>query len=264
MLTPRSHRIPRHLCEERGTTLIELLVGMVAGSAVCLALVALLLFATHQQARLSAAVQTNQLSRTAMTKIVDELHSACIAQEFTPIVEKSSENELRFVNAYSAAAVISEAKSEAYEQRIAWNEATGKLIDTTFASNGGSWPHFTFPKSPSEAIVPGGTLLASNVTKNTVGGKSVPIFQYYPYTTTVTSGTETALTTLSSEALKVPLTSTEAARAAAVVISFKTAVGVKGKEEAHAGGRTDELSDQVTLAFSAPKSESTSVDGPCQ
>jgi hypothetical protein len=261
MLTPLPHRSPLSVRDEDGTTLVELLVGMVAGTAVCLALVAMLLFATHQQARLSSAVLTNQLSRTAMTKIVDELHSACIAPEFTPILMESSENELRFVDAYSEAPVISETKSEAYEQRIAWSEATGKLINTTYPSNGGSWPNFTFSKT---AIVTGGVLLASNVKKNIVGGKTVPIFRYYAYTTTSTSGTEAALTTLSSEPLKAPLNATEAAQAASVLINFKTAVGVKGSEEAHAGGRTDELSDQVTLAFSAPKSESTTVDGPCQ
>jgi hypothetical protein len=263
MLTPLPHRPPLSARDEHGTTLLELLVAMAAGSAVCLALVALLLFTTHQQARLSSAVQTDQLSRTAMTKIVDELHSACIAPGFTPILMESGENELRFVDAYSEAPVISESKSEAYEQRIAWSEATGKLIDTTFPSSGGSWPSFTYSKTP---LVTGGTLLASNVTRNTVGGKAVPIFQYYSYATTSTSGTEAALTTLGSEPLKVPFATSEAAgKVASVLINFKTAVGVKGKEEeAHAGGRTDELSDQVTLAFSAPKSESTTVDGPCQ
>jgi prepilin-type N-terminal cleavage/methylation domain-containing protein len=247
--------------DERGFTLIEMLVALAAGSVVCAALVATLSFTTKQQARLSSAVQANQLSRTAMTKIVDELHSACLAPEFTPVQSGSSSTNLSFINAYSEAPVISESKPEAYKQRIEWNEATGKLINFTYPSNGGSWPKFTFSETPSPS---GGTVLATNVTQNKSGGKAVPMFQFYAYTTTVSSTTESALSTLETKALEVPLTEANAAKAAAVLVSFKTAVGVKGKEEERPGGRVVELGNLVTLAFSAPKSESLTTDGPCQ
>jgi Tfp pilus assembly protein PilW len=254
-------RAPNIARDQRGFTLMEALVAIAAGSIVCIALVTMLLFVTNQQARLSSVVQANQLSRTAMTKIVDELHSACLAPEFTPILEKSNNEELRFVNAYSQAAVISESKSEAYEQRIKWNEATGKLIDYTYPSNGGSWPKFTFSGTATPS---GGTILANNVTLNKAGGKTVPMFQYYAYTTTSSGTNESALSMLQTKALTVPLSKTAAGEAAAVLINFKTAVGVKGKEEERPGGRAVELSDLVTLAFSAPRSASSISDGPCQ
>ncbi len=257
MLT-RSSNIAR---DQRGFTLIEALVAIAAGSIVTVALVTMLLFVTNQQARLSSAVQANQLSRTAMTKIIDELHSACLGPSFTPILEKSGEKELRFVNAYSEAPVISESKSEAYEHRIKWEEATGKLVDYTYSSNGGSWPEFKFSETASPS---GGTILANNVTLNKSGGKSVPMFQYYAYTTTSSSSSESALNMLQTKVLTVPLSKTAAGEAAAVLINFKTAVGLKGKEEERPGGRAIELSDLVTLAFSAPKSASSTVDGPCQ
>lgn len=247
--------------DQRGFTLMEALVAMAAGAIICVALVTMLLFVTNQQARLSSSVQANQLSRTAMTKIVDELHSACLGPEFTPVLEKSKSEELRFVNAYSEAPVISESKSEAYEQRIQWNEATGKLIDYTYPSNGGSWPKFKFSETATPAS---GVVLANNVTLNKSGGKSIPMFQYYAYTTTSSSTTESALSTLETKALTVPLNETTAGKTAAVLVNFKTAVGVKGKEEERPGGRAVELSDLVTLAFSAPKSASSTVDGPCQ
>lgn len=248
---------------EHGFTLIEVLVAMASGTVVCAALVALLSFATHQQARLSSAVAANQLSRTAMTRIVDELHSACLAPEFTPVLVESGPSELRFVNAYSEAAVIGEnkVKPEAFEHHIKWIEASGQLIDYTFPSNGGTWPKFTFQKTE---VPLGGTVIATNVTQNKAGGKAIPIFQYYEYATASSSGSEAGLATLSSEPMATPLKAPSPAKAASVLINFKTAVGVKGKEEERPGGRTVELSDRVTFAFSAPKSESTVVDGPCQ
>lgn len=254
-------RLPDITRDERGITLIEVLVSLAAGSIICVALVSTLVFTTKQQARLSSAVQANQLSRTAMTKIVDELHSACLAPEFTPIQEGSSSTSLTFINAYSEAPVISETKPEAYEQVIEWNESTGKLINKTYPSNGGSWPKFTF----SETATPSsGTVLATNVTQNKSGGKAVPMFQYYAYTATSSSSAESALSMLETKALEAPLSKTNAPRTAAVLISFKTAVGIKGKEEERPGGRAVELSDLVTFAFSAPKSESVTSDGPCQ
>lgn len=252
----------RHAISDlHGFTLMEALVAIAAGSIICVALVTMLLFVTNQQARLSSAVQANQLSRTAMTKIVDELHSACLGPSFTPILEESSEKELRFVNAYSEAAVISESKSEAYKHRIKWEEASGKLVDYSYPSNGGSWPEFKFSETASPSS---GTVLANNVTLNKSGGKSVPMFQYYAYATTSSSTTESALNMLQAKTLTVPLSKTAAGETAAVLIDFKTAVGLKGKEEERPGGRAVELSDLVTLAFSAPKSASSTVDGPCQ
>jgi Tfp pilus assembly protein PilW len=261
-------RPPDMARDEHGFTLMEMLVAIASGTIVCAALVALLSFATHQQARLSSAVQANQLSRGAMTKIANELHSACIAPEFTPVLEKSDPNKLWFVNAYSEAPVISEnSKVEAYEHHVEWNEATGKLIDHIFpnVAAGGSWPKFTFSKTESPE---GGVVLATNVTQNKSGGKVVPIFQYYEYTTKSSSGSEAGLSTLATEPIPTttasPLTAVNAAKVASVLVSFKTAVGVKGKEEERPGGRTVELSSRTTFAFSAPKSESTTVDGPCQ
>lgn len=256
--------------DERGFTLVELLVAVSTGMVVCLALFGILDFATRQETRLTDVAQANQLSRTAMTRIVDELHSACIAPEFKPIQEKSNENELWFQNAYSEAAVISEAKVEAYEHRIKfeWNKATssGKLVDYSYPSNGGSWPNFTFSSKESPV---GGTVLASNVTQSeTSGGEKIPIFQYYNYLTTASSGTEAGLSTLSTEPLsaKAPATlgKTAAQTAAAVRISFTTGPTDTSGNERERKERSTELSDQVTLSFSVPRSEATTVDAPCQ
>jgi type II secretory pathway pseudopilin PulG len=260
MLSRRPHTGCLRASDERGFTLIELLVAVTMGMVVCLALFSILDFATKQEARITDVADANQLGRTAMTKLVDELHSACISAEFRPILEKSSETELWFVNAYSKEAIIE--SEQAFRHDIVWNEKNETLTDKIYASTGGSWPNFTFPlttSTPTKTV-----LLASKVSQSEAGGKKLPIFQYYAYTTKGTSGGEAGLSTLSTEALKVPLTEKTAPTAAAVLIRFNTSPSENVSKVHNGGDLSASLSDQVTLAFSAPHSESTTVDGPCQ
>ncbi len=186
--------------------------------------------------------------------------------------QEAAKPNFKFVNAYSSEAVIplsNKQSTGAFRQEVKWIKetgSTGKLVDYTYPSTGGSTPSYTF----SEAATPvSGTLIASHITQLESGGKKIPIFQYYSYATESNSGTEAGLNTLSSEPLAIPkggLGATEAGTAASVLIRFSTsaankAAGLSSKAEL---GDSIELSNQVTLAFSAPKSESTTADGPCQ
>ena len=137
-----SGRTPRHLGDESGFTLIELLVAMVTGIIVTGALFAILEVSMHQTARVTDVTQANQLGRTTMTHIVDELHSACIAAEQKPIQVGSGASTLIFVDAYSEKAEI----PSAHKDEIIWEEATGKMIDKTYISTGGSWPEIHVPE----------------------------------------------------------------------------------------------------------------------
>jgi hypothetical protein len=197
-----------------------------------------------------------------MTRIVDELHSACLAPGFTPIQSgstastESTASQLWFVNAYSGAAVISGAE----EHEIVWNEKAGTLTDYTYKSTAGESPNFTFPKlEPANATPTGGVLLASNVAQATdSGGKAIPVFKYYRYATESSSSSSTPLGTLT--AMAAPLTSTTAKEAASVLISFNAAPADGNTRP----GRPIDLSAQVTFAFSAPNAEATITDSPCQ
>ncbi|MGH2854182.1 MAG: PilW family protein [Solirubrobacteraceae bacterium] len=253
------------LSGEDGYTLMEMLVAIVTGLVVCLALFAILDFSTRQETRLNDMAQATQLGRLAMTRIVDELHSACIAPSFTPILEGSNANELRFINAYSEKAVISETKPEAYKQKIVWNEKAETLTDYTYTSNGGTWPNFTFSEVATPAA---GVLLATHVkqSKTEPGEKTIPIFQYYSYTGESNENETTGLNTLNAKPLEVPLEKKTAPTAASVLVSFNTGPTESTASLGASLGKkvTLGLQSQVTLSFAVPISNAESVDAPCQ
>ncbi|MFI4985568.1 MAG: PilW family protein [Solirubrobacterales bacterium] len=257
----------RHPRQQHGFTLIETLVALVSGIVVIGAAFAILEISLHQSVRIADRVEADQIGRTAMTKIIDELQSACLAREVTPVQPGSKATEMSFQTAYSEKSLIG--GSEAYEHRIEWTGTpgpapkakSGRLIDYTYKSNGGTWPKFTFEKPAT----PAKTVIAENIyeTEAESGGKTtvVPLFQYDKYNTKANSGSEAALGTLTS--LVPPeagFGAEEAKTVAAVLVSFTTAPTSKDIRV----GRPVALSNQVTFAFSTPASEATIVDGPCQ
>jgi hypothetical protein len=209
----------------------------------------------NQSTRLSDVAQATQLGRTAMTRIVDELHSTCLSSGFTPVQEKSNANELIFTNAYSENAEIPSERRD----KIVWNEATGTLTDNIYLSSG-SWPTFTFPGTPTSSVRIGEHVSQGELEN---GGKAekLPIFQYYKFSTkSSTTPTAPSSTLNEKEPLKGTLNSTGAAEVASVVVSFKAAPN-DGKATM---GRGVSLSSQVTFAFEAPSSEAPIEAAPCE
>jgi type II secretory pathway pseudopilin PulG len=292
-----SHRptisLPR-LADERGFTLMELLVSMLMAVVITGALFAIMEVSVGQTTLITDRVQANQLGRTAMTRIVDELHSSCLAPSFSPIQENSSESELIFKNAYSNEAVIlnnkeAEAKTGGtgtgvFEHQIVWSPTAKTLTDYTYKSTSGEGAEAKFPGITSNhehATPTSGVLLASNVTqteaKNSKGETvKLPIFEYYKYSKESSSSSSTPLGSLAAiqnEESKqyVPLKAeTEAGSPAekenssnnvsSVLISFRQAPR-DGKTE---HDRYVDLSNQTTLALSAPNSETPIQDTPCE
>lgn len=268
-VTSRLARAGRIARDPRGFTLIETLVAIATGIVVTFALFAILEVSLHQSARAGDVVQASQLGRTTMTRMVDELRSACIAQEFTPVQEKSSNTALYFRNSYSEQAV----PTSASEHRIEWNEKTGALTDFTLPSNGGSWPKFTYSTSATPAS---GTLIGEDISaqgtivvKNKEGKSETiptPIFRYYKYATkagNAAEDTNVAVNTLTPIELasKEELGSARAEEVAAVLISIR-AGAVDGQYTTH-GGVAD-FSNQVTLTFGAPQPTAKIEQGPCE
>jgi prepilin-type N-terminal cleavage/methylation domain-containing protein len=247
----------RHLAhQERGFTLIEVLVAMLTSVVVTGALFAILQISLNQTSRITDRVQATQLGRTAMTKMVDELHSACLARAFAPVQEESSAKELRFATGFSEKAVIE--YKEASEHRIAWTGTypkSGNLIDKTYnATSASTWPKFEFEEKPASEI-----LLATRVY---APSETVPVFRYYKYSATTSAGTETAPagTLTSVEPPEKGFTAKEANGIAAVQVSFSQAPSNNNLKL----GRPVEFASLATFAFASPNSEATITDGPCQ
>ena len=249
----------RRARDEHGFMLIEILIGLLSAVVVTGALFVILEVALHQTARIADVAQATQLGRTAMTNIVDKLHSVCLAPQFTPIEAGSTEKSLIFVGAYGKEAEL----SSAHREKIEWtgtSSTPGNLIDYYYPSTGGSWPNFTFAATATPV---GGTRIAEKVSQTETEAKAkVPIFQYYKYAPKASSAAEN--NPLGALEPVIPpaegLSAASAETVASVIVSFRTAPP-NGNETIH---RTVDLSNQVTFAFSAPDPEETLKGAPCQ
>jgi type II secretory pathway pseudopilin PulG len=267
--------------DERGFTLIETLVAMVTGVIVTGALFAILEFAVHQTSRISQVAQATQVSRTAMTHIVDELHSACLTTGFTPIGGESTLNKMVLENGYSEGSQVpgvyttkGGAKLEQTEgvrkDTIEWEEKKDYLIDNVQLGTGGEAGEYAYSTTKTPVR------LAEHVTQTEIVNakkvtETLPIFRYYEYAKEASTGTTEAASTLVpiTPALKTTtetLGTERAARVASVQVSFRTAPYTKEVKLGAASEATTsaDLTTQTTFAFSAPNSESTIEAGPCE
>jgi prepilin-type N-terminal cleavage/methylation domain-containing protein len=170
----------RHLVSglraEQGVTLIELLVAMVAGAVVIVALITIIDTTLHQSTRTFSRVDATTRSRTALEQIENELHSACIGDQLTPIQVNSTGSSLIFQMQYG-----NSASPSPVEHRIDYNSAgAGTLTDTVFVNTGDATGAWTF--STTAATV---TTLLNNVGQY----GAVPFFQYYNYQQPMNGGT---------------------------------------------------------------------------
>lgn len=86
------------LHDEEGTTLVELLVGMGMGMVVLAGLATVLIVTLHGNARIDARVEATDNASVVMTRIIAELHSACVEPTVAPIQPGSTETTLKFTH----------------------------------------------------------------------------------------------------------------------------------------------------------------------
>jgi Tfp pilus assembly protein PilW len=248
--------------DERGFTLVEVLVAMVTGIIVSLALFAILDFSTKQAARVSESAQATQIGRTAMTHVVDELHSACLSAAFVPVKAGSNASKLVFVNGYFPA-VIKEKTEPEYKfvrkDTIEFVPAKGQLTDATALASGEVEASGEYPWKPATTLV-----LAEHISHAETSGKEEPIFSYEKYNTASATGAFEAATTL--KPMTVAEVEAKPAEVAAVRVSFRTSAyhkEVKLTTAAEKGISADQTTLN-TFALGAPNSEATITAGPCE
>lgn len=255
---------------ERGFTLMETLVAMVSGVVVTGALLAILEFSLREQASITDRAQADQIGRTAMSNIVDELHSSCVgatpiqAPSTTPLspLEKSNGVNLWFVSAYGASNSGEPLIEKVTEHDINWiatkksntGKQLGKLTDYSFSSSSGNaregwtWPTLSVAEAEAKHTA---RLLASNV----IPPESGSLFQYYKYEANSASSTYGQLVKVGSGEL--PLTAASAETIAKVAINFTQAPENNDTRT----DRTAPFSDAVVMRLSPTTSGSVS---PCE
>jgi hypothetical protein len=121
------------LADESGTTMVELLVGLAMGMIVLVGLTMTLIVVLHGNARVDARVEATDNARIAVTRIIEELHSACTSHNDIPIKGESTANRLVFTRAAPGAATDSEV--EPIETIIAYG--SGILTQTDYTLTAG-------------------------------------------------------------------------------------------------------------------------------
>jgi type II secretory pathway pseudopilin PulG len=170
----------RSIGAEHGYTLIELVVSMAIGMIVILAAFSFLDFTSEDVARTTERVHVNQIGRTALERIMLELHSACVAPSVNPVQVKSTGSVLRFISesgSQSALPVV-------HLREIIYTEKSGStpgtLVEKSYPStsevNGNG--EYKFSSTATTTILLKGVRQTEEINKTKVFR---PIFQYYRY-----------------------------------------------------------------------------------
>jgi prepilin-type N-terminal cleavage/methylation domain-containing protein len=184
------------LRDQRGFSLVELLVTMAAGTVVTSTIVLITTVALHNQDRIARRVDANQRARPVMTRMIQELHSACVAPRIVPVLAGSTGTSITFLSQPGATVTPTPDKHV-----ITLTGTT--LSESAFPATAGSAPG---PWTFSSTQLPGyPRQLLTNVS-----APSGVMFRYFAFV----NGQ------LSTTPLPTPLDSTYAALTAIVQISF--------------------------------------------
>ena len=135
-------RLARIRSDERGMTLIELIVALAAGMVVFLGVTTMVVASLHQSTRVERRVHATQEARITVHRIITELHSSCVAAEVAPIQEKSSGTSLSYVYQVGSGATLTPVL-----HKVSLTGTT--LTMTTYPSTSGSTPEWFFSETPS-------------------------------------------------------------------------------------------------------------------
>ena len=192
----------REFRDEGGFTLVELLMTMLTSLVVMSAIVMMLTTSLRNQDQINRRVDANQRVRPVMTRIIQELHSACIAPRMTPIIGDGT------TNGSTATRISFLSKSGATvtptpDLHII-SLSGGTLSESVYPATGGTQPGpWTFSPTASSS-----TQLLTQVSAPASG-----MFQYYDFVNGQVDTSPTA----------VPLSATDAAKAAIVKVTMSSA-----------------------------------------
>ncbi len=156
------------IADERGTTLAELVISMALGLIVLSALAMVMIVSMHASARVTERVHATQNARVTLTRVIEELHSACVVPKVAPIQPESTGTTLIFSHAL---------ESEGASASVKPVKSTITLNGTKLEESEFSWLGTTPPTFSKQATKPPVTL-ATNIVPTP---PSSSIFSYYTY-----------------------------------------------------------------------------------
>jgi hypothetical protein len=164
-----------NLRDETGTTLVELMVALMAGLVIFMALTTMVITTMHGSARVTARVEATQRARVAMVNLTNQLHSACVAPEIAPVRPGSTGNSLKFVHQTGSAVSPTPILTVV-------SYANGTLTQSDYSWTSGASPNWVFDeKNPTSTRI--------LLTKVAPIPPATSIFSYYRYSNGAVSGT---------------------------------------------------------------------------
>lgn len=227
------------MSDERGYTLVELLIGMVVGLVVLAAILAMVRVATGNQNRVSSHVIANQRGRPAMNRIVDRLHAACVSSGLAPVRAGSDDDSLIV---WSQAGDAVNPVPDEYTISL-----SGGVLTETVAPGTGTEPSNWAFGSASEPVQ-----IVDGVSTAEVGEppEAVPLFRYFAY-----EGGQVASTPLST-----PLSEESAATVVEVDVAFAVAPSAGAVSDPSA---IVTLTASATLRIEPASEDSSETNLPC-
>lgn len=278
------NRMSARLRRQEGFTLVELLAAMAAGLVVVGGLVTVLSVTLQQTTNTFSRVDATERARVALTHIEDELHSACLVNDVTPIQggaqgsQDSTANSLVFVSQFGTSA-----NPTPVEHKITYSPTNNTLTEYNYAVTGASSDptKWVFSSTPTNTV---GTLLLTNVSQillpTTPTPTPVPVFKYFAYEPYTDQNGNAAMMLMDgsesvpgTSALPNPyplstapgLSATDASNTAEVMVNLLVGPAGHGFENTNLSGTSDPVTDSIVLRFTPPPNAAgagTSF-GPC-
>jgi hypothetical protein len=229
---------PELFRDERGMTLVELMVATTAGVVVMTGIVLTMIVTMRETNRVAGHVEANQNARITMTKILNQLHSACVAPQITPVQEESTGTLLSFIHQSGSAVAPVPVLS-----KVSLVGAT--LWQSDYPKTGGAAPTWIFSETASSTV--------QLMTGVSAISATVPIFSYFSYSNGRVSATPLPASPLGENA----------ARAVQVDVAFQTAPAASKTVSQDANAET-EIQNSALLRLTPPGYNPASANLPCQ
>ena len=213
--------------------MVELMVAVATAMIVMFAVFGLIQVTLRSSATVTSRVDANQRARVVMQRLIDDLHSACVAPNTTPVLAGSTATSVSFMSQTGSSVSVTPDKHVV-------SLSSGALSESIYPATGGAAPIWTFAGTPS----------TTRQLMTDVSATNPPLFRYYAYQ----SGQ------LSTTPLPTPLSAADAARAVHISVSFSVAPRTTPVPDPNASVT---VSDSAILAFSPADEDTTQANPPC-